>query len=301
MADASFSYIVSALPAYVKENQELISKSIAFGTPSVKRFTPMDVKYKAKLNFLGISGAFQNGKGCATEYNATATMTNREITTAVLEKKLRICPDTLLGKWPEYLVRVPADKRDSLPFEAYLIAELIANVNDELEELVWQGSVSGGDLIDGLLTILAGEQTAVTTTIASGTSKWAGIQQIISAVPAMLRKKAIKVYVAPEYFTALAFELVALNLYHFNPGTPVESLTVPGTNIEVVNTIGLAGSGKAVASIDENIFYGTDDADAQNRAKVGYNEEHGYFFMNVRFNAGVQVAFPDWCVLATIA
>lgn len=301
MANADFSYIVTGLPAFVKENQELISSQVALGAPSVKRFVPMNVKYKAHLNVLSLSGAFHDGKGCATEYNATASLTNREIVTAILEKKLRLCPDTLLGKWPEYLVRIPADKRDEIPFEAFLINELIINCNEELETLVWQGDTSDDDLIDGVVTILNAASTTIDVAIAAATTKWNAIQAVVAAIPAKLRRKALRVYVAPEFFTALAFELVNANLYHFNPGTPVDSMILPGTKIEVINTDGLAGSNIIVATTADNIYYGTDDEDAQNRVKVGFNEENGYAWMQVRFNAGVQVAFPDWCVLGTIA
>lgn len=304
MADADFSYIVSSLPDYVKNNGELISKQIAFGTPTVKRVTPMtDVKYKAKLNYLGLSGNFQNGRGCATEYNSTATLTDRDITTAILERKWRICPDTLLGKWPEYLVRIPADKRDELPFEAYLVAEIISEVNDELETLVWQGDatkVSDPDLISGYLTIVGAEATRKSVSIAAGTSHFAAVRAVIAALPAKLLKKAVKVFVAPEFFTQLSFELVDANLYHFNPGEPVESLILPGTNVEIINTPGLANSGKIFASVLENMYYASDDTDAQNRVKIGYNDEKDYFYAKVRFNAGVQVAFPDWCCIGTI-
>lgn len=304
MANADFSYLVSSLPDYVKNNGELISKQVAFGTPTVKRVTPMnDVKYKAKLNFLSLSGAFQNGKGCATEYNSTATLTDRDITTAILERKWRICPDTLIGKWPEYLVKVPADKRDELPFEAFLIAEIIAAVNDELETLVWQGdadAVSNPDLIDGYLSIVGAAATHVAVTINAGESHFSAVRKMIAALPAKLLKLGIKVFVAPEFFTQLAFELVDANLYHFNPGAPVESLILPGTEVEVINTPGLAGSSKIFASVLKNMFYASDDTDAQNRVKVGYNDEYGYFYVQVKFNAGVQVAFPDWCAIGTI-
>ena len=303
MADADFSYIVSSLPDYVENNRELISQQIAFGTPTVKRVTPMNAKYKAAINMLSLSGSFQNGKGCATEYNSTATLTDREITTAILERKFRICPDTLIGKWPEYLVRIPADKRDSLPFEAFLVAEIITSVNDELETLIWQGKTStysGTDLINGYLVLAENDATVIDVTIAAGTSAWKAIKAVIAAVPAALRKKSVKVFVGPEVFTALAFELVDANLYHFAPEDDVESLRVPGTNVEVINTPGLAESDRIYASILDNMFYGTDDIDAQNRVKVGYNDEKGYFWANVRFNAGVNHAIGKWVVLGTI-
>lgn len=297
------NYIVSSLPDYVKENTELISRQLAFGTPTIKRVTPqVGVKTSARINFLGLNVPIQDGSGCATGYSGTATITNRQIVTAILEKKIKICPDTLLGKWPEYLVRIPADKRESLPFEAFLVAELIKDANDQLETLVWQGKTStysGTDLINGYLTLVGAEATHIAESIAAGSSAFAAVKQVILAAPAKIVSKGFKVFAAPEFFNQLALEMVEKNLYHFNPGAPVESLVFPGTSVEVINTPGLANSGKLFGAQLENMFYGTDEAGAESRVKVGYNDENGYFWADMRWNSGVNVAFPDRCVIGT--
>lgn len=305
--EAEQAFDVSALDAYVKQEKGIINKAVLYGAPSVEKFIPMtDVKYKAKLHFLGVSGSLQDGKGCATEYNATAALTDREITTAVMEKKMKICPDTLLGYWGEYLVKIPADKRASgeIPFEAYLVDALLESVQDELETLVWQGdadAVSNPDLIDGILTILGDEATCIDVTIPAGTSMWSAVKSMVAAVPAKIRRKNIRVYVSPEHFQMLAFELVDANLYHFAPESNLEEITLPGTNVKVINTPGLADSDAMVATTDNNIYYGTDEVAAFKNYHAGWNDEHGYAYINVRFNAGVQVAFPDWCVLGTFS
>ena len=294
MANADFSYIVTNLSNFVANNGELLSSQVAYGTPTVKRVTPQNVKYKAKINFLSLTGGFQDGKGCATEYNSTAVLTDREIETAILERKWRICPDTLLGKYPEYLVRIPADKRDSLPFEAFLVSEIIIAVNDELETLVWQGDTDDSDLIDGYLTLASDDSSVIDVSISAGTSAYAAIKAVIAAIPAKLKRKS-KVFVSPEFYSQLAFEAVDAKLPYVDSG---ESMMVGG--IEVILTPGLAGADYIYASPVENMFYGSDDHDAQNRVKVGYNDEYGYFYVLVRFNAGVQHAFGDWIVLGAI-
>ena len=298
------NYIVSSLPDYVKENTELISQQLAFGTPTIKRVTPQTgVKTSARINFLGLNVPIQDGEGCAVGYSGTATITNRTITTAILEKKIKICPDTLLGKWPEYLVRIPADKRESLPFEAFLIAELIKDANDQLETLVWQGKTttySGTDLIDGYLTLVGAADTHIAVSIPDGSSCWNAVKLVIKAAPArVIRTGKFKVFVAPEFFNALALEMVEKNLYHFNPGAPVDSLVFPGTSVEVISTPGLSDSEKIFGATLDNMYYGTDESGAESRVKVGYNDENGYFWADMRWNSGVNVAFPDRCVIGS--
>lgn len=300
------NYIVTSLPDYVKNNAELISKRIALGTPTVKRITPMTgVKSSAYINFLGVDAPLQNGRGCDTSASGSATMTNRQIVTAVFEKKVKICPDTLLGKWAEYEVNIAADKRDKLPFEAYLVAELILETQEQIENLVWNGKTAaqgGTDLIDGFLTILGNESTAIKFNVTASATAFEAVREVIAKVPAALKKKGgVKLFVSPEFFEALGFELVDKNLYHYDPKDgESESLIFPGTRVEVINTPGLAGTSKIVASVIKNMYFATDEADAERRVKIVYNEENDYFLVKFRFNAGVNVAFPDWCVVGTL-
>lgn len=297
------NYIVSSLPAYVKEFPELISKQLAFGTPTVRRLTPQTgIKTSARINFLNVNVPLQNGIGCGFTPSGTAELTNRTIVTAILKKEIKVCPDTLMGKWPEYEVRVPADQRDNLPFEAYLVAEIIAETNEQLETLVWQGDTVNGTgdlaLIDGFLAIASAEAGTVDVTIPAGSSALKAVRAVIAAAPAKLLRHGFKVFVSPEDFTALAFELVDANLYHFNPGAPVDSLILPGTNVEVINAPGLSGTDYMFGSLLKNMYYGTDVEGAENRVKIVYDEINDYFAVKFRWNSGVQVAFPDWCVLA---
>ena len=310
MADAATAFDVSGLSAYVKQSNAIISKAVLFDAPSLKYFVPQpDVKYKEKIHFLGLTGATQDGKGCTTEYNRTAALTDREIVTAIFEDKIKICPDTLLGYWGEYLVRIPADKRASgeIPFEAYLVDALIEAQADTIEYAIWQGdadTVSDPDLIDGIVTILGAESGTIDVTISAGTSMFAAVKQMIAALPAKLKKarKNLRVYLAPEHYEMLCFELVDANLFHYNMenGNP-DSFLFPGTNVEVINALGLADSDAAVATTADNIYYGYDESNANTRVAGGWNEEHGYAWLNVRHNAGVQVAFPDWAVLAAFS
>ncbi|MBQ0153150.1 MAG: hypothetical protein KBS70_00020, partial [Bacteroidales bacterium] len=99
---------------------------------------------------------------------------------------------------------------------------------------------------------------------------------------------------------ALGFELVDANLYHFQPSADLDSFVFPGTNVEIISAYGLAGTDKIFATNLENMYYGTDVEDAERRVKVVYDEKTDLFYVKLRWNAGVQVAFPDRVVLATL-
>jgi len=296
--------IVDSLPAYVKNNAEIVSKQLAYGPKTLDRVMHQTgVKYKALINLLNVSSSIQDGLGCGYNASGSATLSKREIVTAVMKKEITVCPDTLIGYWPEYMVAIPADKRDSLPFEAYLVSLLIDETNDQLETLIWQGKTSaysGTDLINGFLTIVNAEATAVKINIANPSSHYSAIKQVIKAAPVKLQREGLKVFVSEDFFQGLCFELVDLNLYHFKPEESLDSIFFPGTKVEIYSTAGLNNSGKIFASVRKNMYYGTDEDDAERRVKVVYDEKDDAFYIKFRWNSGVQVAFPDWCVLATI-
>ena len=64
---------------------------------------------------------------------------------------------------------------------------------------------------------------------------------------------------------------------------------------------GLSGTGYIFASNVDNLYYGTDVEGANEQFKVVYDEKEELFFVKVRWNSGVQYAFPDRVVLGTIA
>lgn len=304
MPSVDFNYIVSSLPEYVKNFAELISKQLAFGAKTISRVTPRTgIKTSAAINFLGVNVPIQNGRGCGFNPSGSAEISDRKIETAIMKKEIEICPDTLLAKWPEYEVRIPADQRDHLPFEAYLVAEIIKETEEQMEDLVWQGATSahgGTDLIDGYLTIVDNEATAIKFNVTSGATKIAAVREVIAKIPAKVLRNKAKVFVSPEFYQALGFELVDANLYHFQPSADMDSFIFPGTNVEIINTYGLAGTGKLFAATLDNMYYGTDVEDAERRVKIVYDEKADTFAVKFRWNAGVQVAFPDRVVLATL-
>lgn len=302
----SVNYIVDTLPDYVKENTGILVDAIQFGSPTIRRITPQTgIKTVGMLNILAVDVPFQEGAGCCKEPAGEAEISARAIVTGMIAKIIDICPDTLLGKWPEYLVRVPADDRKELPFEEYLLAALIAETEEQMEKAVWQGDTSSLDpnlaQFDGFLKILAGEADVVTATITDPSKAMDTIMEVIAAIPTAVLTKRPKIFVPSDFFVKLSLELMVANLYHFAPDGDIESLVFPGTNIEVINTPGLIGSDTIVCSPLDNMFYGTDVEDAQRRYRVIYDEKCENFRVMFRWNAGVQVAFPDRVVVADIS
>lgn len=302
MAD---NFIVTGLPTYVEQNQAPLLRKMVLGGKTINRIgKQLGIKTSAALNYLETAPTFQEGKGCGFTPQGSATLSQRTITTGMIKVNMTICPDTLLGKYAEHLVEIGAGK-EKLPFEQEVAESIVNNIDTKMEKAIWQGDTASLDAdlqhFDGLLKIIGAEDNAVKVTV-SGTSAYDAIKAIVKKIPANTLKKGAEIYVAPDMFLNFMLELVEKNYFHYSAGEGAmpEEFPFPATNIKVVSTEGLAGSGKMVAAYPQELFFGTDLMDNKEELKIWFSDDDDLFKMKAKWNAGTQVAFPDEVVLATV-
>lgn len=304
---ATNNIIATSLPEYVEQNKLPLINMIVFGGRTIGMMTKQTgIKTKAAINYLDTDPVFQEGQGCGFTAQGTATLTQREIETGLIKVNMDFCPDTLLGKWAEYLVRIGANSEE-LPFEQYLIENIISHINAKMEKAVWQGDTSSGDNdlkhFDGLIKIATNESDVIDVSVASGASAYDAIKQVYMAIPEELLDKQVYIFVAPAIFRAFTQEMVAKNYYHY-AGPQNESpqeFIFPGTNVRVTSAAGLTGTRYLFASTLDNLFYGCDVEGDKEEVKLWFSDDDDVFKLKVRWNAGTQVAFPDRVVLGTMA
>lgn len=299
------NFLVTGLPAYVEQNQAPLLRKMVLGGKTINRIgKQLGIKTSAALNYLETNPTFQEGKGCGFNAQGTATLSQRVIHTGIIKVNMTICPDTLLGKYAEHLVEIGAGK-EKLPFEQEVSESIVSNIDDKMEKAIWQGDTASLDAdlqhFDGLLKIIGAEDNAVKVSV-SGASAYDAIKAVIKKIPAATLKKGAEVYVAPDMFLNFMLELVEKNYYHYSAGNGElpEEFPFPATNIKVVKTDGLEGSGKIVAAYPQELFFGTDLMDNKEELKIWFSDDDDLFKMKAKWNAGTQVAFPDEVVLATV-
>ena len=306
---ANVNFLVSSLPDYVQTNRDILLKTFALaGSGTRERMTiQTGVKLNAYVNFLDIDPTLQDGSACGFSADGSAELSQRTINAPSIKVDMEICPRTLVGKYAEYLVRNNANA-ESLPFEAEVLQGVTDVINTKIEKLIWQGDKTKTDdadlkWIDGLLKLIAAENTAKKVSIASGSSAYAGLISVFKAIPAEARKRGASIFVAPEIFDQFALELVAANLYHYSGPQDEEpqEIVLPGTACRIVKTYGLEGSLKVVGTFARNLIYGTDMQGDEEDVRLWYSQDNDTFRLKVLWNSGVQVAFPDQCVIGTFA
>ncbi len=307
---ASTNFVVSSLPAYVQDNKDLIIKNFALvGTASRQRFgIQTGIKTSAYLNYLELNPTLQDGKGCGFSASGSATLTQRTITTAVIKVNMDICPDSLLGKYAEYLVRIGANSNE-LPFEQYIIDGVTTEINKKIEKLIWQGDTtqaSNTDLkwLNGILKQLASDSDKVAVSIAANTAIYDAIKAVYLAIPEETLERGAEIYVSPANYRDFLMAMVEKKYFNYSgpQDSAPEEFVFPGTDVKVVKTPGLAGvNDRIVASFPENFVYGCDAEGDLEDVKIWFSDDDDLFKLKVKWNSGIAYRFPNQVTLGTIA
>ena len=302
------SYNVQALPNYVDQNRpDLIAKSV-IGAKSAGLFNlQTGVKGPTALNLISSEIKFGDGSSCGWDEAGSTSLSQAILRPRALKINMGICDKTLLSKWANYLVKVQANKLDSdLPFEQYLIDDVLKNVNAGVEKMIYQGDAGNANAVefDGLIKILAGGSPVRVSGTASE-SAYDFIKKVAAAMPAsILDKEDLVILVPMPMYVSYIQDLVTANLYHYNPGNGENEYKLPGTNIRVIGVNGLnntATNDYAIGGSLSNMFYGTNLEDGDEIFDLWYSKDNREFRLAIEFTAGVQVAFDDEIVFGTKA
>lgn len=292
------AYDVTALPSYVEERRlPLLAAAILKGKTVEVINRQSGVKGKAALNIVNVDATFADGSSCGFTDGGDDEWSQRVIETVLLKVEKEWCWKDLIGYWNEYEYRVIAGDK-TLAFEEFFLNEVAKKIAAQIEVLIWQGSASPA--VNGLLDIF----TAASQTIAAstGSTDLENIQEVYQAIPeAVLDRAAI--FVDAGVFRGAVANLVAANLYHYNPEAPVDEFVLPGTNCRVIKVNGLnnateQGKSKLIVGADPmNLVYGYDIEDSDKALDVWYSRDNDTIRLRCTFNAGTQIAFPSEVVI----
>ena len=296
---------VSSLTQYVDEQRLPLIRKAVLAPKSADLFNlQTGVKSKAALNILTTSVVFGDGAACGWNPNGTNTLSQREIEVGKVKVNMNFCDRTLLDYWAGYEVKVAAGK-EVLPFEEAFVADILAHVNEEVEKAIWQGDKEGSGnltIFDGLLKILNAEGDVIKKAAVSGNNIAQEVYDAYANIPLEILHTA-SIVCGEDTFRAYIGELNSANLYHYDPKVDEGmSIVIPGTSTRIYGVPGLNGTKKIIAGdLKGNFFYGTDLEGDQEVFDLWYSKDNQEFRLAIKFNAGVQVAFPDQVVVKTIA
>lgn len=292
---------VRALNNYVEEKRlPLIAKSFLRGRTIDLVQLETGVKQDTALNLVSANLEFGDGSVCGWDETDGVALTQRILKPVFLKVNQAFCDKDLLKKWASYEVRLAAG-RETLPFEEKFMDEIANAINEQIEDLIWTGDFtgSGGLVPDGYLTILSANGSGVVDVQwASGTSAYNKIKLVYNAIPAeIIDKDDTVIFVGEDTYRAYIQDLVAANLYHFDPDYKDGEYRLPGTSIRVIAVNGLNGTDKIVAGRLSNFFYGVGAEDDKDTFDFWYSKDNREFRLAVYFAIAAQIAFPNEVVL----
>lgn len=282
----------------------LIAEAV-LGAKSAKLFNlQTDIKHSAALNLLTTDVAFGDGSTCGWDDAGSQSLTQRILTVGNIKVNMSFCDRDMLAKWMGYEVKVAAGS-ETLPFEEEFTNEVIKSIQEAVETAIYQGDTASSNVnlkaFDGLIKILTGEDGTIDVAASTESTALAKVRKVYNAIPERAFTRGnVAILVGMDTFRALVGDLVDKNLYHYNPGAPEGEVYLPGTNVRIIGVNGLNGAKKAIAASLDNLFFGTDMVNDLETFKLWYSDDNQEFRLAVKFNAGVQVAFPDEVVLGTL-
>lgn len=296
----------AGLSDYIKQNRDELIQKIVLGGKTIKRMSiRKGIKTSEAIHFFEIDPQFQNGEGCGfTAQEGGMSLSDRVLTTGLIKVNMEICPDDLLRSYAEDLVKIGATEEE-LPFENYVVEAVIAKINAKMEKAVWQSDTDSEDetlnKFDGLLKLANAEEDTVKVEVAAGTSAYDAVEAVYLALPEEAIERGASIYLGADLYRKFLNDLVQKNLFHYSGPTNEQpsEYVFPGSNAVVVKANGLSGTNTMYASFDANMFYGCDTENDKEDVKIWFSDDDDLFKVKVKWNAGVQTAFPDMVVLGT--
>lgn len=285
---------VSNLTNYVEEKRlPLIGKSFLTGKTVDLIQLETGIKQDTALNLIQAQVNFGDGSTCGWNPTDGVTLSQRVLHPVFLKVNQAFCDKALLKKWASYEVRLAAG-REVLPFEEKFMEEIAKAISEKIEHLVWNGDSTRQNEPDGFLKILqeAGNYIEV---LVDGASAYNDIKAVYNALPAsIIDKDDTVIFVGEDTYRTFIQELVAANLYHFNPDYKNGEYILPGTSVRVIAVNGLNNQGGgAIGGRLSNFFYGVDAEDDKDTFDFWYSKDNREFRLAVNFAMAVQVAYPE--------
>lgn len=248
---------LDGLKGYINANKDVIVSKIVALADSTKYLQVQNgVTTDTTIHGLITNLEIQDGKACGFSAAGTQSITERKLEPAFLKVNHEYCAKDFFNTYKHYETQVAMGKSE-LPLEEALVADVLKAVGNKNEQLIWSGSKDGGDLIDGLTTLIKADSGVNKQTVEGS------VYDRVKALYKMVTDKRMVAVMSATQYRELVMDLVEKNLYHYNTQEGNEMvLTLPGTNFKVYGIDGIKAEDTNIYGIVwEETFVGMDNAD----------------------------------------
>lgn len=239
----------------------------------------------APIVILSLEAALQSGKACGFTPEDT-DISSRVVKVIPIKADYEWCENDLLGT-----AFASEFSKDDMAFEEKLSQMIIDKNTKALNAMLYTGSVSGGDLYDGLLTEIAGDVN-ITPIDNHDTNYMDRVKAIYLAIKPEYADNTV-LFVSPLVYRNLIMELTdakVLNYDYFINGKSDE-FTYPGTNLIVRQIQAMGNTTEMFATPEDNVVYATDFEN--DSLRVWYSADNQTWRAEWLVCAGINYAFSD--------
>lgn len=303
-----FSYVVSSITGFTDQvGGELLAKALVGAQTPKYVNVRLGIKGTQALNLLDSSPSFQAG-ACGWSPSGTTTFTQRNITTCAERLNESLCPDALYPTYQSMLL-APGQTEEVVPFESVIADLKVKQIQQRIEQKLWQATVAGGDCFDGFKTLIASGQTGVAVS-ASGTTfspsaaygvngnPITEVDKLINALDdnAQAREDLV-VFMSYANYRLYIQALTRANFFvnYIGGSTQIGGsasyeVMHPNSSVKVVPTIGLNASNAVVIGVSEYMVVGFDLLSDHERLDIWWSRDNDEVRIRANYNYGAQIA-----------
>lgn len=308
-----FGFVVSSLTDYTNElSRDLVAKAV--GKARTLDFINIrtNIKREEAINIIDSTITVAAGGSCSVTSAGDSTYSQVMLTVDQLQIFEKLCAEQLEDKWVGMYMK-PGSYQDELPFAEAWMAEKVEKVGKIIDTIMWQGNKAAGSgnlaLSNGFLKV-ASDATGTVDLTTSATSFTAAniiatVDAAVDAIPADARDMSdLTLFVSRSVFDTYVRACRNANYFHFNPEEMVSGVaTIPGTNVKIVATVGLAGATTGSPAYPQYLlapasylYFGTDLVSDYAGFDGWYSKDDQAFKILMKWKQGVAIAFPEFVV-----
>lgn len=298
------AYVVSALPAYTKQDAKKLLNEQLFGdVPTLKYMNIRPgIKSSETLDIVATEGVWQ-AQACSFSASGDTTFSRRTITVGKVQVAMQWCENELEPYFLQEEMKA-GGSYDSLTFNEKIIGQTMAKVRSRLETAIWQGDLQSTTAylkhFDGLIDILDAATLGGTF---SGTA-WseANSRTVMKGLAALaiannnINQSDLKCFMSPAALQTYKWKLANDNVGFAGAYFQADAkMYIEGTDIEIIPVQGLTGTNVTRIYLiePENLYFGTDMTGEYEDYKAWFSDDDQVIKFLARFKAGVQVPFPS--------
>lgn len=302
-----FGYVVSSITGFTDQtSQELMAKALVGGTTAKNSNVKLGVKGTQQIQILDSSPAFQAG---ACGWNASGTTTFSQISLTVCPERINesLCPDALYGTYQSLLLQ-KGETEESVPFEQQIADLKVKQIQQRIEQKLWQATTGDGDCFDGFASLIVSGATGVAVSLSGTTFSPSAaygsngnpiteVDKLINALDDNAQAmENLVVYMSYANFRLYVQALTKANFFqNYIGGSKViggesnAEAVHPNSTVKVLPTLGLSGSNQVVIGPADYFVVGFDLMSDHEKLDMWWSRDNDEIRIRGNYNYGAAI------------